>query len=159
MKIKFIAPIAALAAAGLLTGCNPDRLEIPQKGAVSTETFYKTDEDAEAALVAAYQGFLWNVTSQNGASIYIPYTIAFNMCGDDVNAAGAVYGDNDFAQFDKFFSIFVVSPFAQCRREKFIIVFQRIMFAVKQIFYIVFHDAKTICLSDGGQGSSQSAKE
>ena len=97
MKIKFIAPIAALAAAGLLTGCNPDRLEIPQKGAVSTETFYKTDEDAEAALVAAYQGFLWNVTSQNGASIYIPYTIAFNMCGDDVNAAGAVYGDNDFA--------------------------------------------------------------
>ena len=96
MKIKFIAPIAALAAAGLLTGCNPDRLEIPQKGAVSTETFYKTDEDAEAALVAAYQGFLWNVTCQNGGSLYIPFVMAMNLCGDDVNAAGANYGDNDW---------------------------------------------------------------
>ena len=97
MKIKFIAPIAALAAAGLLTGCNPERLEIPQKGVVTMESFYQTDEDAEAAMVAAYQGFLWNVTSQNGASIYIPYIIAFNMCGDDVVAAGANYQDNDFA--------------------------------------------------------------
>ena len=50
MKIKFIAPIAALAAAGLLTGCNPERLEIPQKGVVTMESFYQTDEDAEAAM-------------------------------------------------------------------------------------------------------------
>ena len=47
MKIKFIAPIVALAAASLFTACNPERLEIPQKGVVNTETFYQTDEDAQ----------------------------------------------------------------------------------------------------------------
>ena len=45
MKIKFIAPIVALATAGLLTGCNPERLEIPQKGVVTMESYYQTDED------------------------------------------------------------------------------------------------------------------
>ena len=29
-------------------------LDIPQKGVTAIETFYKTDEDCEAALVAAY---------------------------------------------------------------------------------------------------------
>ena len=97
MKIKFIAPIAALAAAGLLTGCNPERLEIPQKGVVTMESFYQTDEDAEAALVAAYQGFLWNVCAKGTTATYTPYRFAFNLCGDDMYAAGAQYGDNDFS--------------------------------------------------------------
>ena len=97
MKIKFIAPIVALATAGLLTGCNPERLEIPQKGVVTMESYYQTDEDAQAALVAAYQGFLWNVCGQSSASTYAPYRFVFNLCGDDMYAAGAQYGDNDFA--------------------------------------------------------------
>ena len=97
MKIKLIAPIAALAAAGLLSGCNPERLEIPQKGVVTMESFYQTDEDAEAALVAAYQGFLWNVCAKGTTATYTPYRFAFNLCGDDMYAAGAQYGDNDFS--------------------------------------------------------------
>ena len=96
MKIKFIAPIVALAAASLFTACNPERLEIPQKGVVNTETFYQTDEDAQAALVAAYQGFLWNVCAKGTTATYTPYRFAFNLCGDDVYAAGAQFGDNDF---------------------------------------------------------------
>ncbi len=96
MKIKFIAPIAALAAAGLFTACNPERLEIPQKGVVTVESFYQTDEDAQAALVAAYQGFIWNVCSKGDASTYTPYRFVFNLCGDDMYAAGAQFGDNDF---------------------------------------------------------------
>ena len=45
-------------------------LDIPQKGVTAIETFYKTDEDCEAALVAAYAQFAENVVSQNGSSIY-----------------------------------------------------------------------------------------
>ena len=97
MKIKFIAPIVALATAGLLTACNPERLEIPQKGVVTMDSFYKTDEDAEAALVAAYQGFLWNVCAKGTTATYTPYRFVFNLCGDDMYAAGAQYGDNDFS--------------------------------------------------------------
>ena len=96
MKIKFIAPIAALAAASLFTACNPDRLEIPQKGVVTMESFYQTDEDAEAALVAAYQSFIWDVMEKGSAGIYVPYILTFNLCGDDVIAAGSNYGDNDW---------------------------------------------------------------
>jgi hypothetical protein len=35
----------------VFTGCNPDVLDIPQKGVLPIENFYKTDADAEAALV------------------------------------------------------------------------------------------------------------
>ena len=64
---------------------------------MTQESFYETDEDAEAALVAVYQGFLWNVMARgDDAYIYRPYVLTFNLCGDDVLAAGAQYGDNDF---------------------------------------------------------------
>lgn len=39
----------------LTTSCE-DQLDIEQKGVISSENFYKTDADAEAALVAAYGG-------------------------------------------------------------------------------------------------------
>ncbi len=92
---KILIPIL-LSAAAVFSACNPDLLEIPQKGVVSTDTFYQTDEDAEAAMVAAYQGFLWNICTQEGASIYAPMRACFNLCGDDIYAAGEFFGDNDF---------------------------------------------------------------
>lgn len=84
----------ALASAFLLPACE-DELDIPQKGVTTVENFYQTDEEAESAMVAAYQGFLWNICSREGGSIYAPFRMAFNLCGDDVFAAGAFLGDND----------------------------------------------------------------
>ena len=71
-------------------------LDIPQKGVTAYETFYKTDEDCEAALTAAYAQFAENVVSQNGSSIYTHYKACLNNCGDDMYAAGSNFGDNDF---------------------------------------------------------------
>ena len=91
---KILVPILCSAAV-LFASCNQDLLEIPQKGVVTTDTFYKSDADAEAAMVAAYQGFIWNVCSQEGGSTYSPYRQAFNQCGDDLLGAGEFWGDND----------------------------------------------------------------
>ena len=41
-------------AAVAFTSCNQDLLNIQQKGAVSQEEFYQTDDDALAAITAVY---------------------------------------------------------------------------------------------------------
>jgi hypothetical protein len=92
---KILIP-ALLLVAAFFTACNPDRLEIPQKGVVLTDVYYQTDEDCEGAMVAAYQGILYNVCTEEGASIYAPYRACFDLPGDDMYAAGSNYGDNDF---------------------------------------------------------------
>ncbi len=92
---KILIPII-LSALAVFTACNQDLLDIPQKGVVTTDTFYQNDEEAEAAMVAAYQGFIYNICSEEGASIYAPYRAVFNLCGDDMYAAGEYFGDNDF---------------------------------------------------------------
>lgn len=85
-----------LAIAAIFPSCNQDRLDIEQKGVTAIETFYQTDADCEAALVAAYANFANKVCSQNGGSIYVPFRAAYNLCGDDMYAAGEFFGDNDF---------------------------------------------------------------
>ena len=84
----------------LTTSCE-DQLDIEQKGVISSENFYQTDADAEAALVAAYEGFMCNVVGRNhdggGPGIYTPYKIITNMCGDDVLYASGNYGDHEFS--------------------------------------------------------------
>lgn len=84
-----------LALAVLSSGCE-DNLDIEQKGVTTIDNFYQTDEEAEQAMVAAYQGFLWNVCAYEGASIYVATHMVFNQCADDVFAAGSNLGDNDF---------------------------------------------------------------
>lgn len=102
MKKILFSTILALAATGtmtLTTSCE-DQLDIEQKGVIPTENFYKTDADAEAALVAAYEGFMCNVMGRNhdggGPGTYTPLKLILNECGDDVLAAGAHSGDNTF---------------------------------------------------------------
>ena len=93
---KIIIPALLILAVALFASCSQDRLEIPQKGVVLTEEFYQTDEDCEGALVAAYQGLLYNVCSKEGGSIYAPFRACFDLPGDDLYAAGEFFGDNDF---------------------------------------------------------------
>ena len=83
-------------AGALFTACNQDLLEIPQKGVVGMDKFYITDEDAESALVTMYADFAQNIGGFSDNSIHNAYMATFNLCADDMLAAGSNYGDNDF---------------------------------------------------------------
>ena len=75
-------------------------LEIPQKGVVSTDTFYASDADAEAALTNMYASFL-SVASANG--INNPELMMLNYSADDILAAGGNIDDHkDFRVFCEF---------------------------------------------------------
>ena len=95
---------SVLAFAALMMGVSCEKnLDIPQKGVTAYENFYQTDDDAIAALNAAYARFATRITGQDGSSIYTDYKAALNNCGDDMYAAGSNFGDNDFmAQLDEF---------------------------------------------------------
>lgn len=97
-KFKYIFPLLFVL---LFSACSEDRLDIPQKGVIDINSFYKTDEDAKSALTAAYADFATNIGGNDG--IYVPYNIIFNYCADNVLAAGEFYGDNDqFASINEF---------------------------------------------------------
>ena len=101
MKRTLYSTILAVAVGSMaLTSCE-DQLDIEQKGVTTTDKFYKTDVDAEAALAAAYEGFMCNVVGRQpdmgGPGIYTPYKIITNMCGDDVLYASGDYGDDEFS--------------------------------------------------------------
>ena len=99
---KIVYSVLAFAALMLGVSCEKN-LDIPQKGVTTYDNFYKTDEDAIAALTAAYARFATRITGQDGSSIYTDYKAALNNCGDDMYAAGSNFGDNDFmAQLDEF---------------------------------------------------------
>ena len=101
MKRTLYSTILAVAVGSMaLTSCE-DQLDIEQKGVTTTDKFYKTDVDAEAALAAAYEGFMCNVVGRQpdmgGPGIYTPYKIITNMCGGDVLYASGNYGDHEFS--------------------------------------------------------------
>ncbi len=81
-------------AAALLCSCNQEWLDIPQKGVITMESFYQTDEDAESAVTAMYNGFATNVCSYRGNNVANPWMFAFNLPGDDVLAGGKGYRTN-----------------------------------------------------------------
>lgn len=95
--LAFLA-VACFAAAA----CEEDKLEIPQKGVIAYEDFYNdTDENAISAMTSAYQDFALNIAGNDG--IYVPHMMLFNICADDLYAAGEFYGDNDqFAELNEF---------------------------------------------------------
>lgn len=100
MKKTLYSILAVAMGAMSLSSCE-DQLDIEQKGVTSIENFYKTDADAEAALAAAYEGFMCNVCGRQpdmgGPGIYTPFKIIMNMCGDDVLYASGNYGDHEFS--------------------------------------------------------------
>ncbi len=97
---KIIYSLSLLCVAAGMTSCE-GRLDIEQKGVISNETFYKTDDDAENALNNLYQCFCLHVAGNEG--IYVALPVLFNEAGDDMLAAGNQYGDNDFgAQINEF---------------------------------------------------------
>ena len=84
--------LLAVASCGLLfAGCSQSRLEIPQKGVISLDNFYQTDEDAEMAIVSAYDVMFTQYTSVGNDNIF---TAIWNYPGDDMIAAGNNKTDN-----------------------------------------------------------------
>ena len=95
---KIIFSMLALVAGGVaLTSCE-DKLDIPQKAALTTETYYQTDNDAQAALASAYEAFQIQTRGRTtlGPGIYTPARVLANHPGDDVNYGGQCYGDHEF---------------------------------------------------------------
>lgn len=92
---KIVYSILAVVAVFATSSCE-SRLDIEQKGVTAYENFYQTDDDAEAALVAAYAQFATYVSGRGNEFIYTPIKAALNNCGDDMYAAGSNFGDNDF---------------------------------------------------------------
>ena len=83
-----------LAICGLfLVGCSQERLDIPQKGVISLESFYQTDADAEQALVAAYDAVASNYMTPRWNDNWV--ISLFTYLGDDMYAAGNNKNDND----------------------------------------------------------------
>ena len=95
---KIIYSIALLS--GMMFFSCEDMLDIQQKATSSTDTFYKTDADAQSAVTAMYTTFLEEITATavNGdETIWTAYIMGLNYSADDVFAAG---GDtNDHADF------------------------------------------------------------
>ncbi len=82
------------------TSCE-DMLEIEQKGTSSTDTFYKTDADAESALTAMYATYIGEIGGNEG--IWSAYLTLINYSADDIFAAGGDINDHaDFRIFNEF---------------------------------------------------------
>ena len=90
---KIIYSIALLS--GMMFYSCEDMLDIQQKATSSTDTFYKTDADAESAVTAMYATYIGEIGGTEG--IWNAYIMGLNYSADDVFAAG---GDtNDHADF------------------------------------------------------------
>ncbi len=84
----------------LASSCE-DMLEIEQKGTSSTDSFYKTDADAESALTAMYATYIGEIGGNEG--IWSAYLTLINYSADDIFAAGGDINDHaDFRIFNEF---------------------------------------------------------
>lgn len=81
--------IALLFASVILSACDQSRLDIPQKGVSSIEDFYKTDDDAESALVAVYDAYYVNMSAN-----YTRPQVIFQILADDFSWGGKDQGDH-----------------------------------------------------------------
>ncbi|MDR0962554.1 MAG: RagB/SusD family nutrient uptake outer membrane protein [Mediterranea sp.] len=98
---KIILPLLCVA---MLFGACEDRLEVVQKGVISKDDFYKTDADAENALVNVYSSLAYNIYSNPEMQVYQPYRLVFNLCGDDMYQGGSDITDFPDAQALNYFS-------------------------------------------------------
>ncbi len=75
------------------TGCDQDQLDIEQKGVLPADAFYKTDADAEAALVGVYFDSHRNFAKSDAEYNFGPLFGLTNFQADDMYLAGSGVGD------------------------------------------------------------------
>ena len=88
-KLKYIFP-AFIAMSVILSSCE-DFLDVEPKTNVTTENYYRTVDDAERALIAAYDG--WQRTTSNGSmAFYVASQVMSDECfGATGNTDGRSY--------------------------------------------------------------------
>lgn len=79
------------------TSCNQDLLNIPQKGVVAYEDFYKTDEDAFSALMSMYSKGCEIEAAGNGQN-QPSWNVISNAPGDELYWGGNGKSDSQAAQ-------------------------------------------------------------
>lgn len=89
---KIIFSVALLSAGMMFTSCSEDMLDIPQKAVSNTDSFYKTDGDAEEAATAMYARFIEEIGGNEG--IWSAYLTGINYHSDDIFAAGGDIADH-----------------------------------------------------------------
>lgn len=94
MKLRYI--LTGVLAAGILFGTSScsSKLDIPQHSVVSIDDFYKTDAEAEEAIVAAYYQFK---TSHSGGTSSAAWLA--NFLGDDLWTGGGSRADGIYYQY------------------------------------------------------------
>ncbi|MCQ2156901.1 MAG: RagB/SusD family nutrient uptake outer membrane protein [Bacteroidales bacterium] len=99
---KILYSILAVAAVFAVSSCEKN-LNIPQKGVVSEDDFYKSDADAEALLTNMYVSCFGGHGIAGTEGIYNNQLMLFNYSSDDILAAGGDAEDHgDFRVFDEF---------------------------------------------------------
>ena len=99
---KILYSILAVAAVFAVSSCEKN-LNIPQKGVVSEDDFYKSDADAEALLTNMYVSCFGGHGIAGSEGIYNNQLMLFNYSSDDILAAGGDAEDHgDFRVFDEF---------------------------------------------------------
>lgn len=78
-------------------------LDIPQKGVISEDEFYDSDEEAQALLTNMYTSLLGPNAIAGTSGIYNPQLMILNYSADDILAGGSNVDDHfDFRVFDEF---------------------------------------------------------
>ena len=67
-----------------ITSCDESLLDIPRKGVMPKSEFYKTDDDAQAALSVVYR-YLWTYTNNTN---FGSYQFIHNVMNDDLYTGG-----------------------------------------------------------------------
>ena len=86
MKKNIIFAIVGTVALLSFTACNPDLLDIQQKGVIAYEDFYQTDEDAQSALTTVYAQFINLINAQGSNNP--AWNVVVNACGDELYWGG-----------------------------------------------------------------------
>ena len=89
MKMKYLLKVIIVILSITFTACNEDLLDIPRKGVMLQNEFYKTDNDALDALAVIYK-YVWTMTYSNSLGAY-PFIK--NLMSDDVYTGGLLRND------------------------------------------------------------------
>ena len=89
MKIKYLLTIVIAILLATFTSCDDSLLDIPRKGVVPKDDFYKTDNDAQDALAIIYRtAWTWMYDSDHGS-----YPLLKNLLSDELYTGGLVRND------------------------------------------------------------------
>ena len=89
MKIKYLIIVIIALHLAAITSCSESLLDIPRRGVMPQDEFYKTDNDATEALVVIYRE-LWTLMYSNNHGAY---PLLKNVLSDDVYTGGLMRND------------------------------------------------------------------